>query len=212
MIGHALGISSMKSSPWRSATGLSCHPSLSCYIAGMMPSPVTYWLQKIAATCLLLASILLLPLIPARHVLLPLWPNFVEEVLINVSDQASAARHFVPAGVQEWDPSAEIARSRPFHLVVVQLSDGRELSGFPVGTRTGPQADLDIPLPPAMMAMWVEKPEAIASELILLDAGQQIVSLPMSEIVRLYRPNQLSLVQRAAMTAKRLMPAWMQRR
>ncbi len=177
-----------------------------------MPSPVTYWLQQVLTASLLLVTILLLPLVPARHVLQPLWPTNVEEVLVSVPQRTDAERRFVAAGRSAWDPAAEVARNRPLHLAIVELSDGRKLTGFPVGTRVDPEAGLDVPLPQALMAVWVERPDTDAAELILLDANQQIMPLPMSQVVRIYRPNQLSLVQRAAITARRLTPAWISRR
>lgn len=198
--------------PWSPATAQKCHQALSCYIASMMPSPVTYWIRQVVAAGLLLVTILLLPLVPARHVLLPLWPTSVEEVLVSVPQRPDAERRFVAAGRSTPDRVAEIARNRPLYLAVVELSDGRKLTGFPVGTRVDPEAGLDVPLPQALMAVWVERPDADAVELILLDANQQILPLPMSQIVRIYRPNQLSLFQRAAITARRLTPAWISSR
>lgn len=212
MDGHALCYSYGIHSPWSPATAQKCHQVLSCYIASMMPSPVTYWLQQVLTASLLLVTILLLPLVPARHVLLPLWPTSVEEVLVSVPQRTDAERRFVAAGWSTGDPVTEVARNRPLHLAIVELSDGRKLAGFPVGTRVDPEAGLDVPLPQALMAVWVERPDADAAELILLDANQQILPLPMSQIVRIYRPNQLSLVQRAAIAARRLTPAWISRR
>ena len=54
---------------------------LSCYIAAMLPSPLTDRIQRFMTHLVLVIVVLALPLVPARHVLVPLWPRPIDELL-----------------------------------------------------------------------------------------------------------------------------------
>jgi ABC-type phosphate transport system auxiliary subunit len=183
-------------------TGLSA-----CYIARMMPSPVTYWLQQIIIVIALLAAILLLILFPARHVLLILWPWPVEEQVMVTEEQGAGRRDFVPILSPRVDDGVLVARDRPFSLLAIERPNQPLLFAFLVGLRDEPGATLAGQLPASLRPPLVQAPLE-AGILVVMLADEDHRELPTEDVVRLYRPNQLGLTDRSAILLRRLAAAW----
>jgi hypothetical protein len=106
-----------------------------------MPSPMTYWLQQIVFAFVLLASILLLTLAPARLVLLPLWPWPVEEVLVAGGDAPGGERAFV-ARNSSGPPGRLVVSDWPLSLAAMEIPGHAPFHGFIAGIRTEPDGPL----------------------------------------------------------------------
>jgi len=199
-----------------------------------MPSPVTYWLQQILAVIALTGGILLLSLLPARDLLGPLWPDTVDELLIAPSGASQATRLFTESASHAAEAEPVLARTRPLSLSVVELSDRSRLRGFPVGlaarselpgtdapdlSASGmvesvePGQDMQLMTLPA----WLQAPlvafnkpllDLESTDLVLLDAQDQPLQVPLKTVHRLYRPNQLSLTDRIGLLATRVAERW----
>jgi ABC-type phosphate transport system auxiliary subunit len=177
---------------------------LSCYIARMMPSPVTYWLQQIVMAIILIGLIVLLTLWPARHVLKPLWPPPVDEYILSAeADRGERLMLSVgAAGLPERNSA--IARSRPHHVVVLERRDEAPLLGFIAGYRETPDAPLSGQLPEALKPARVELP-LHADWILVVNPGEDaLIELPVAELVAFYRPNQLSLSERLSLMVSRV--------
>ncbi len=202
----------------------------------MMPSPVTYWLQQILAGIALTGGILLLSLLPARNLLGPLWPDTVDELLIAPSGASQATRLFTESASLAAGAGPVLARTRPLSLSVVELGDRSRLLGFPVGLASRPELPgSDAPDLPAsgmveivepgqgiqLMALpaWLQAPlvafdepllDLESTDLVLLDAEDQPLQVPLKTVHRVYRPNQLSLTDRVGLLANRVGERWHQ--
>jgi hypothetical protein len=168
-----------------------------------------YWLQQLLASAVIALAILLLSLLPARHVLLPLWPRQVDEFVMIEDSQASSIRALVMAG-QELDPDRVLVRTRPLSVAAVESLDGRTTLGYPVGLRSA-EADEDTqdrPLPIAFRLSALHSMPLGEDALLLMDANDQLQVIPLSEIRRLYYPNRLNPLERVAFVARRVRAAF----
>jgi len=171
-----------------------------------------YWAQQIAAAPMLAAFILLLSLIPARHVLVPFWPDRVDELIVLEEDPQSAVRYLTSSReTQDLSPRL-LARTRPLSVVVAEHLDGRYTLGYPVGLASiDEQGDeMGQALPPEFSSALLDSMPDRSAALILLDANDRKLSLPLAGLRRLYYPNRLSLAGRARVLISRARSCWMQ--
>lgn len=98
----------------------------SCYIFAVLPSSEIRWLRSSAIFVALLAVLLMLILLPARHALLEIWPPRVQEFLLD-----DGALVFQPATAPRPDLDI-VASSRPQSLLSLEWPDGRIEHGFTV--------------------------------------------------------------------------------
>jgi hypothetical protein len=171
----------------------------------MMPSPVTYWLQQIVISIVLLVTILLLPLAGARLVLAPLWPHAMDEIVIVSGDDRSGLPLFVPPGYQPSLEQIVLAQDRPHHLVTVESLHRPLVHGFPVGLREYEGSAMIAPLeaPGSILALPPDH-----EWLVLSLADGELLELPVAEIIRAYLPNRLTLFERAGIVWQRVVQGW----
>jgi hypothetical protein len=174
----------------------------------MMPSPVTYWLQQIVISIVLFVAILLLPLAGARLVLAPLWPHTMDEIVIVSGDARSGLPFFVPPGYQPSPEQIVVAQDRPHHLVTVERLHQPLVHGFQVGLREHGGGAMLAPLE-ASDAVLELPPDQ--EWLVLSLADGELLEMPVTEIVRVYLPNRLTLFERAGIVWQRVVQGWRRR-
>lgn len=169
-----------------------------------------YWLQQTVVSAAIIAAILLLSLVPARQVLLPLWPGHVEELVVLEEGRRSAARALV-MGNSELEPARVLVQSRPLSAAVIETGQGASVLGYPVGIRSedGQQLSSDRPLPAAFSASVIRSMPQIDGALMIMNANDQLQSIPLRQIRRVYYPNRLSLPERAWFVLRRVQSAWL---
>lgn len=149
-----------------------------------------------------LALILLASLVwPARHVLAPLWPQPVEEILYRSND-GGIDRRLQFVGSQPDSGRQPVARHRPLSLVVADTTSGSQLQGFVAGIRDGPDGELVDAFPDWLQADPPKLPAQSEQVLLIQTIDEQMREVAVVDLVRLYRPNQLTTVQRAEMTVE----------
>jgi hypothetical protein len=170
-----------------------------------------YWAQQIAAAPVVAAFILLLSLIPARHVLMPFWPARVDELIVLAEDAQSALRYFSMGEPGLELPQGLLARTRPLSVALIEHLDGRYTLGYPVGLESPGEQDgaSGEPLPPEFTSTLLDSVPGRAAALVLLDANDQKLTLPLAEIRRLYYPNRLSLAGRVRVLVSRALGCWL---
>jgi len=173
-----------------------------------------YWLQQIVAAAVISFAILLLSLLPARHVLLPLWPRQVNEFVVVEDGRPTASRELVMAP-SPVDPARVLIQTRPLSVAAVEHGEGRIALGYPVGLRDT-ESDptlLDGPLPPEFrVSIFHPMPRpGDDRSLLLMDANDQLQVIPLQDVRRLYYPNQLGLLQRAWFVVRRIQASLIQR-
>ncbi|MEN1727791.1 MAG: hypothetical protein AAGJ52_05055 [Pseudomonadota bacterium] len=180
----------------------------------MMSSPAMYWVQQITAAPLIAALILLLSLIPARHVLLPLWPSAAQELIL-VLDETDGERPVARRLFVYDDPidglSGEVlARTEPLSLARIESRNGDSLLGYPVALRSAIEdgETRDEPLSAAFDSGWLEPMPGETGQLALLGPDDQVLTLPMESIQRLYYPNRLGLIDRTLLLLRRSTSCW----
>jgi len=169
----------------------------------MLPSPPSDWFQRMASNLALAVVVVTLPLLPARHVLLPLWPRSVDEIILATVDERSGARFFVDAERQQIAGDI-VARDRPRSLVVVERIGLNPLAGFLLAVRASAEAPLE-PLPGDMERRRVPGAALGDAILVLALADEQVVEIPGESVRRLYRPNRLDAPQRLALLWDRVL-------
>ncbi len=168
-----------------------------------------YWVQQLSAAPLIALAILLLSLVPARHVLQPLWPTSVDELVILEPDGRSAVREFVFEPDERPMGDRLLARTRPLSIAVVESADGRLVPGFPVALRPDSAAESLVDLPEAFSAPVVDPLPIKDGELTLLGANDQVMRMPVASMARLYYPNRLGLADRAWLLFRRVEDCWL---
>ncbi len=160
----------------------------------MMPGPLTYWLEQLVIIIALTACILLLPLLPARHFISHYWPGLIEELIVEGPDGPD--RLLLPVGYELATELTLVARSRPRSLVTVEMLDGELVHGFPIGIRR-PDAD---------GLEYASRMEQLLSEgrLVLQLADESALEIDSDLVRRVYRTNQLSLLDRVHTTVMRM--------
>ncbi len=173
----------------------------------MMPT-VTDWFSKLGQALVLLMLLALLLFAPARHVLMPLWPWPVEEWIIAETTSDEARREFVVARPGAREQQALISRDRPIMLVSIETNDGEFVRGFLVGARSEPDAALMEGIPSWLFDQWRSPLHPANAVLVVMRADESRTELMLGEIHRLYRPNQISLIERVLLTGQRVVESW----
>lgn len=169
---------------------------------------VTYWLFKCAQILVLLMAMMLLLLVPARHVLVPLWPWPVEEVIVADPVLGDARRQFVAAQPGVRDQNVAISRDRPVMLVVIEKAGGENIQGFLVGVRPEPDADLMEGVPSWLFDHRLSPVQPSNLVLVVMLADESRAELTLGEVHRMYRPNRLSVFERVLLTGQRVTEIW----
>lgn len=169
---------------------------------------VIYWLSKSAQMIILLLAMTLLLLVPARHVLAPLWPWPVEELIIAEPTSDDARREFVVAQPGDRNLPPLVSQDRPIMLVTIETVDGEFIHGFLVGARPEPDAELMEAVPSWLFDHHLSLPQPANVVLVVMRADESRTELPLGDIHRLYRPNQLSLLERILLTGQRMVETW----
>jgi len=167
-----------------------------------------YWPQQLVASALVAIAILLLSLLPARHVLLPLWPSRINEFVALQDGQGTATRTFQKA-LSEADSFGVLAMSQPLSVAAVDYRDGRIALGYPVGIRSeeSNSAPWDGALPLELRVTLNRSLPQDDRSLLLMDANDQLRSIPLRDIETLYYPNRLNFVDRAGLVVHRVRAA-----
>lgn len=163
----------------------------------MLPRPLSDWIQRLTTNLILVIAVLALPLIPARHVLLPLWPHTVDEAILATADDRAGHRIFLGAGRHHFEP-AIVARDRPRSLVVVERFAQSPVRGFLVAVRPSGDNPLE-PLPAHLYGEQVSGESLGVGSLVMIRADEEVIEIDIDDVRRLYRPNRFDLTQRIAL-------------
>ncbi len=169
----------------------------------MMPAFVKAVLRKLSAGLALFVLIALLLAWPARHVLEPLWPGPVEELLY-LAAEGEAGRDLVP--VRRAAPSRTgpvLARSRPLSLVRVEMTDGGWRHGYLLGVSSADDLSLHDDVPEPLQQAVAEVREGDYDMLVLAGADGKRVGIPVLEVQRLVYPNRLAVLERVQLAWQR---------
>lgn len=174
----------------------------------MMPRLLSLVLRRMVAGAALLAVILLAMFWPARHVLEPLWPDPVEEVLLLAPGDRVAERRFLPAGQKLATESVVLARNRPLTLWRLETDSGDVLHAWLQGVRDADSGELLEAVPSWLGRARVDGPAPQAVHLVMASADQQLIEVPGTSLARMFRPNGLGFRQRARLTRDRIVERW----
>ncbi len=171
----------------------------------MMPAFVKAVLRSFTAGLALLALIAVLIAWPARHVLEPLWPGPVEE-LIYMAPGSETERVLEPVRRASVPTSGEpvLASSRPLSLVRVESMDGGWRHGYLLGVSAADDHSLREDIPDELLETVVELREFDYDMLVLVCAEGERFEMPVSEIHRLIYPNRLVVSERMQLALQRL--------
>lgn len=172
----------------------------------MMPRLPSLVLRRSGGGAVLLALIALGLVLPARHVVLPPWPDPVDEVLAEGSP-GRIERHFLSADAPVSVDSLVVARSRPITLWRLETDSGEVLHAWLAGLRDG-EGTLLPALPAWLQAARLDGPLPEAVRLVVITASRDSRELEGEDIVRMYRPNDMTLAQRAGLWRDRLDERW----
>src|SRR5699024_10201358 len=106
-----------------------------CCIRHMMPRLLSFVLRRSGAAVGLLALMAVCLALPARQVLLPLWPGVVEEQLVKVGPDR-VERRLGRAGLPPSETEEVVARSRPIMLWRIEYASGEVDHAWLAGFRT----------------------------------------------------------------------------
>jgi hypothetical protein len=172
----------------------------------MMPRLLPFVLRRSAAAAILLAVIALGLALPARHVLVAPWPEFVDEVLTEAGP-GQVQRLFVPGNSSGAARSTVVARSRPITLWRLETASEEVVHAWLAGVRD--EAGELLPAPPAWLeAVRLDAPLPGPVELVMTTAERETRAIRGADIQRMYRPNDLSLPERTALWRDRLIQRW----
>jgi hypothetical protein len=175
----------------------------------MLPSPMSPRIQRLTTNLVLVIVVLALPLVPARHVLIPLWPRPVDEVILVTADDNAGQRVFLDTR-RHTPEDVIVARDRPRSLVVVERFDEAPIMGFLVAVRPSAEGPLE-PLPEELTDERIPGPALGPGALVLARADEQTIEIASDRIRRLYRPNQFDVSQRIALLWTRVVERLRQR-
>lgn len=163
----------------------------------MLPGPLSERIQRSFTNLVLVVVALALPLVPARHVLMPLWPRTIDEVILATADNHAGQRLFIETRRQRLQGGI-VARDRPDSLVVVERFGGDSVTGFLVARRSSADGPLQR-LPVTLEADRVAGPGFSRGRLVVALADDSMVEIAGENIRRVYRPNRLDVSQRIAL-------------
>lgn len=172
----------------------------------MMPRLHSLVLRRLGSVAGLLLVIVACLAFPARHVLLPLWPEPVEEVLVEAGS-GEVARHFRSA--RSSDAAADsvvVTRSRPITLWRLETGEG-VVHAWLAGVRDG-EGQLRPALPAWLETVRLDSPLPEGVRLVLRLADRELREVESASVSRMYRPNGLNFTARAALWRDRLLERW----
>lgn len=164
-------------------------------------------LRTLPAAAALLLAILAAMAWPARHVLVPLWPNPVDEWLLAGPD-GGLEREFVADAVAGLDASRTLAHNRPITLWRVELRSGENIHAWLAGVRDAESEQLLPGLPGWLAGRRIDGPLPGGRSLVLMDADNAYSEVDTSAVARMFRPNALAWHERAALALDRFREAW----
>lgn len=173
----------------------------------MMPALVKSLLGKLMAGIALLMLIAGLVTWPARHVLLPLWPASVYEVLSNDGENGACCRLVSRLDARDATFDRMTVLARPVSLACLEFVDDSIRCGYLLGLRQEADSALVAELPAWFNEALVEF-EAEAFEIVVLDLpADGRLDIPAGQIKRMFRPNALTVVQRMELATERFIRA-----
>lgn len=172
----------------------------------MMPRLPSFVLRWLGTAAVLLALIAFLVALPARHVLLPAWPERVEEVLAEAGP-GRVERVFVPAGAAVPIDSAVVARSRPIELWRIEGDSGEVTHAWLAGLRDA-EGELMPKLPAWSEHVRSDGPLSAGQRLVVIAADYEKIEIDAAGLRRMFRPNAMSTVQRGELWHDRLAERW----
>jgi len=172
----------------------------------MMPWPLSFVLRRLGAGALLLALIVVTLAVPARHVLLPAWPERVDEVLTDDGPER-IERRFLPAGTRQPADVLVVARNQPVTLWRLETASDEVSHAWLAGLRDA-EGRLLPGLPAWLEVVRLDGPLPEPVQLVVIDAARETREIEGNRIVRMFRPNAMSLAQRTALWRDRLDERW----
>lgn len=172
----------------------------------MMPRLLSFVLRRSGAAVGLLALMAVCLALPARQVLLPLWPGVVEEQLVKVGPDR-VERRLGRAGLPPSETEEVVARSRPIMLWRIEYASGEVDHAWLAGFRTAAGA-LAPELPDWFDAARFEQSLPSGSRLVVIGSDYETRELDAATIKRMYRPNAMSPGQRLQLWRDRLEERW----
>ncbi|AKS42400.1 hypothetical protein [Wenzhouxiangella marina] len=123
--------------------------------------------------------------------------------MVAESGASQAKRLFISSASlpEERNP---LGRSRPLSLAVVELIDDRRLIGYPIALASRDEEAAAMQLPVDFEARIVEPSPREGIDLLLLDADERQLRVPLRSIRRLYHPNRLDPIDRARLLLLRV--------
>lgn len=171
-----------------------------------MPRTLSLLLRRSGGGTVALVLMVLVLAIPARQVLLPAWPERVDEVLAE-ADPGHIERRFLPSSSRENADARVVARSRPITLWRFEMESGEVSHAWLAGVRDA-GGQLLPTLPVWLQFTRVDGPLPGTVELVLITAARENREIDGAGVVRMYRPNALRLPQRVSLWADRLSERW----
>lgn len=172
----------------------------------MMPRLPSVVLRRLAGGGVLLLLSALCLAVPVRHVLVPLWPSPVDEILTSAGS-GSVERRVVPARSADAKNAPVVARSRPISLWRLETEAGNVSHAWLVGVRDT-EGRLLPALPEWFETQRLDSPLPEAVRLVLRTPGRETREVDGATIRRMYRPNGLALPERFALWRDRLIERW----
>lgn len=172
----------------------------------MMPWLQSLVLRRLGSVAALLLLIVACLAFPARHVLLPMWPEAVEEVLVEAGS-GDVARHLRSArSADAAADSAVVARSRPITLWRLETGDG-VVHAWLAGVRNA-QGQLEPAIPEWLETSRLDAPLPEGVQLVLRSADRELQEVDSGSVHRMYRPNGLDFTARWRLWRDRLIERW----
>ncbi|MDZ7790628.1 MAG: hypothetical protein U5L08_09085 [Xanthomonadales bacterium] len=171
-----------------------------------MPRLLSFVLRRSGTAAVLLALIAVSVTLPARHVLLPAWPERVEEVLAEAGP-GRVERLFLPAGAAVSSESVVVARSQPIELWRIEGDSGEVTHAWLAGLRDAEGA-LMPKLPAWSERVRVDGPLPDGQRLVVITADHEKVEIDAAGLRRMLRPNAMSVSQRGKLWVDRLGERW----
>lgn len=171
-----------------------------------MPRLPAFVLRRLGGGAVLLTSIALCLFVPARHVVLPAWPDPVEEVLTQTGP-GQIKRRFLPPDANEPMGDPIVARNRPVTLWRLESDSGEVFHAWLAGVRNG-DGQLLPALPAWLAPVRLDGPLPEAVRLVAITAARETREIDGASIVRMYRPNDMTLAQRVGLLRDRLAERW----
>ena len=155
----------------------------------------------------LLVLILGLVIWPARHVLLPLWPVSVYEVLSPDGKGRACCALVSRLDLRRESFDRLIVLGRPFSLSCLEFDNDSVQCGYLLGLRQEAGAPLMDEIPVWADQALVEFEDEPHWILVLTLPGDERLETSLGQIKRMFRPNALTLSQRIALAGERFVEA-----